>query len=232
MRNTKIAVALALTALTVFAAISCNSLSHFGRLTQGRIVYGIEYPKEEGQPILVTLLPPTMELKFKENNTVINITGFANMFNLKYITDSHTHTNYTLFRVMNQKLMYKADTTEKAFGYDQMNNLTLTYTDDTLTICGYKCHKAIAKGNEPDSESYDLYYTDEIAINRPNTNNPFKQLDGVLLGFQVRLHGISMIMRAIEIKSEEVDDSEFIIPTDFKQVTYSELQDFINDYMK
>ncbi len=232
MRNTKIAVALALTALTVFAAISCNSLAHFGRITQGRIVYGIEYPKEEGQPILVTLLPPTMELKFKEDNTVININGFANMFNLKYITDSRTHTNYTLFRVMNQKLMYKADTTEKAFGYDKMNDLKLTYTDDTLTICGYKCHKAVAQCNEPGGESYDLYYTNEIAINRPNSNNPFKQLDGVLLGFQVRLHGISMVMRAIEITSEEIDISEFDIPNDFQQVTYTELEDFVHEYMK
>ena len=127
--------------------------------------------------------------------------------------------------------MYKADTTEKAFGYDKMNDLKFTYTDDTLTICGYKCHKAVAQCNEPGGESYDLYYTNEIAINRPNSNNPFKQLDGVLLGFKVRLYGISMVMRAIEITSEEIDISEFDIPNDFQQVTYTELEDFVHEYM-
>ena len=99
--------AMALVVLTALTTISCDSINGFGKIHEGRIVYSIEYPKDKEQSSLVTLLPETMELKFKEDNTVININGFFAIFSLIYISDHNNHTNYSLLRVMNQKKMYK-----------------------------------------------------------------------------------------------------------------------------
>ena len=129
-----IAGALALVFLATLTVISCNSIGDFGKIHEGRIVYSIEYPKDKEQSSLVTLLPETMELKFKEDNTVININGFFAIFSLIYISDHNTHTNYSLLRVMNQKKMYKADTMEIPFGYEKMHNIQIKHTDDTLRL--------------------------------------------------------------------------------------------------
>ncbi len=227
-----IAGAMALVFLATLTVISCNSIGDFGKIHEGRIVYSIEYPKDKEQSSLVTLLPETMELKFKEDNTVININGFFAIFSLIYISDHNTHTNYSLLRVMNQKKMYKADTMEIPFGYEKMHNIQIKHTDDTLTICGYKCKKALAYCPEASDKPYELYYTNEIGIRNPNTNNPFRQLDGVLLGFQVRLSNISMNMKAIEIHEEKIDDSVFKIPDDYEIVSREQLEEFIDSFTK
>lgn len=229
MRNTIIAVVALLITLTT---ISCNSIAEFGKINEGKIVYAIEYPKEEGQTSLVSLLPETMEMKFKGNNTVINITGFMKVFNLIYVSNYKTRTNYSLFRIMNQKMMYKADFSEYPFGYKSMHNIKLTYTDDTLTICGYKCKKILAYCPEASELPYELYYTNDISIKCPNTNTPYHNIDGVLLSFQVRLNNISMNMRAVEVVSEDVDDTEFFIPDDYQSVSREELEAFVDSYMK
>ena len=232
MRNTIIAGVALVIALTFLATISCKSLADFGKIHEGKIVYAIEYPKEEGQTSLVSLLPETMEMKFKNNNSVINITGFMKVFNLIYISNFKTRTNYSMFRIMNQKMMYKADFSEYPFGYKTMQDLKLTYTDDTLTICGYKCKKILAYCPEASPLPYELYYTNDIGIKSPNTNTPYRNIDGVLLSFQVRLNNISMKMRAVEVVSEDVDDAEFIIPDDYQSVSREELEAFVDSYMK
>lgn len=219
-------------AVTIAASTSCKSFSDFGKISEGRIVYSIEYPKDQEQSSLVTLLPETMELKFKDDNTVININGFFAIFSLIYISDHNTHTNYSLLRVMNQKKMYKADTMELPFGYERMQEINIEHTSDTLTICGYKCQKALAHCPDASTKPFELYYTNEIGIKNPNTNNPFRMVDGVLLGFQVRLSNISMNMRAIEIHEEKIDDSVFNVPDDYEIVSRQQLEDFIDSFTK
>ncbi|MBR6177401.1 MAG: hypothetical protein IKQ70_05895 [Bacteroidales bacterium] len=231
MRNTTIAGAVFLIALAVTSTLSCNSFADFGKIHEGKIVYAIEYPKEEGQTSLVSLLPETMEMKFKDNNTVINISGFMKVFNLIYVSNFKTRTNYSLFRIMNQKMMYKADFSEYPFGYKTMQNLKLTYTDDTLTICGYKCKKILAECPEESAQPFELYYTNDINIKSPNTNTPYKSIDAVLMGFQVRLNNINMKMRAIEVVKEDVSDEEFKIPDDYQSVSRAELEEFVDSYM-
>ena len=221
-----------LVVLIILATTSCQTITNFGKITEGRIVYSIEYPKDAEQSSLVSLLPETMELKFKQDNTVININGFFAIFSLIYISDHNSHTNYSLLRIMNQKKMYKADTDAIPFGYEKMHDIKIEQTADTLTICGYKCKKALAYCPNASQTPYELYYTNEIGIKNPNTNNPFRQVDGVLLGFQVRLSGISMNMRAIEIHEEDVDDSVFNIPDDYEIVTREQLEEFIDSFTK
>ncbi|MCQ2973546.1 MAG: DUF4412 domain-containing protein [Bacteroidales bacterium] len=211
---------------------NCNTIDNFSKIKEGKIIYSIEYPKEEEQSSLVTLLPETMELKFKEDNTVINIKGFFAIFSLIYVSNHETHTNYSLLKIMNQKKMYKADTVDAPFGYEKMKDIEIEYTNDTLTICGFLCKKALAHSKTSKDNVYELYYTNEIGIKNPNTNNPFKQLNGVLLGFQVRLCGIRMNMKAIEISPEPVEDSAFNIPEGYDNLSREELEDFINSFTK
>jgi hypothetical protein len=58
-------------------------------------------------------------------------------------------------------------------------------------------------------DTINLYYTNEIQLLHPNLNNPFKEIDGVLLEFSVTLAGIEMKFIANKIRSISVEEKRF-----------------------
>lgn len=199
-------------------------------INEGIITYDIQYITDKNTPNVVSLFPEQMQLKFKKDNTVINITGFMGCFNLMYITNLNSNTNYSVLRFLDKKYLYKADINEFPFGYTQMRKMKITYVNDTLTIAGYLCRKALAYCPEIGRDPLELWYTDRIGIQNPNTNNPFREIKGVLLGFQVRLSNIDMCMRAVSVEKAKVDDKEFAIPENCRVISRDEMEQVIGEY--
>lgn len=216
--------------LISFFLYSCNNTFTEKKIDEGKIIFDIEYLDDEEDNYLIALLPSTMTLKFKDNNTISKIEGFFGAFRLVYISNLKEGKNYSLLRVMDQKYMYKADTVEQPFGYNQMLDISFKYLDDTTSIAGYFCNIAEAYCPAISDKPLMLYYTHDIDIASPNTNTPFKEIQGVLLGFQVRLSGINMKFIANEVVPEEIADEEFLIPDGYKIVSKKELEKVINSF--
>lgn len=207
--------------------MSCNEIFTGGKISEGSIVYEITYLDDEEDNLLIALLPKTMTTKFKNNNTISIIEGFWGTFRLIYLSDFSTGQNYSILRILDKKYVYQFDTTQLPAGYDAMENIKIELTNDKTEIAGFTCKSALAHCPEISAEPLTIYYTNEIKISSPNTNNPFKEIDGVLMGFQVKLAGINMKFLAKEVIEEIVDEDEFVMPDDYKQVTKSELEDIL-----
>lgn len=216
--------------LIAITGFSCTEIFTGGKINEGSIVYNITYLDDEKDNPLIALLPKTMTTKFKDNNTISTIEGFFQTFKLVYLSNYDEGINYSLLRILDKKYVYEFDTAQAPAGYEGMLDMEIELLDEQIEIAGFKCNTAKAFCPTLSDEPLIIYYTNQIKIAAPNSNNPFKQIDGVLMGFQVKLAGINMKFLAKEVVKEEIDESEFVMPDGYTQVSKSELEEILKSF--
>ena len=193
---------------------------------QGVIIYKLEYLDKSD---ITTLLPTEMTIHFKKNNMHQKVVGWSNIFSLEGIRNVDKKRSSALFKVLGKKFVYTENNLDQVvFGYDPYKGMKLVPTNETKTIAGYLCKKVKVTFPNKDFEDFDIYYTNKIKLDKPNWNNPFYQIDGVLMEYQIVMFGIRTKIVADSIAFIKVDDSEFEIPIDYKKVTKEEIEEEIN----
>ena len=210
---------------------SCTESNTSKKIKEGEIEFEIEYLDDERENPLISLLPKKMITVFKNNSTHSLIEGFWGTFKLLYITNFNKGQNITLFQILDKKYMYLADTTAVPFGYSSASDVELIFTEKNKNIAGYGCSHAMAVF--PNSkDTIQLYFTHQLGIKKPNLNNPYKMINGVLLEFSVKLLGINMKFNAKRISKKKVDSNMFNAPTGYKTVSKDEMEKIVNEYNK
>lgn len=210
-----------------FILIAFYSCDKFGGSDQGVITYELKYLEDEKDKPVISLLPTEMEFYYKNDNTCQKVEGWMSIFSIVGISDFKTGTKYALLKIMADKYMYKSNGST-AFGYDEMKGKTIKFVDETKEIAGYKCKKAIVKYK---GDEFDVYYTDEINIKNPNWNNPYKEIKGVLMEYQISMFDIKTEIKAVKVENIEVDDNVFVVPDGYNEVTKQKMEDVINNLM-
>jgi len=215
--------------LQVIFTNSCSNGNSEKRINEGEIEYDIKYLDNVRENPLIALLPKKMKTVFKDNSTYSLIEGF--MFKFAYITNHDKGQNITLFQILDKKYSYLADTSEVPFGYRVGNNVKIIFTDKEKTLAGLKCkHAYTVFPNTQDT--LEIYYTNEIGIENPNCNNPYKQINGVLMEFSVKMLGINMKFVGSSIKHKKIDNELFMLPEGYNLVSKTEMERIINEYNK
>lgn len=219
--------------IVLLGSTSCESMLGTGGPSEGAIEFKITYLDDEKSNPIISLLPNTMFLKFKDNNTVNKIEGFFGVFSLTYLVDNNKQINYTLVKIVDKKYMFEAKNSDPILGYNPITDLTIEHTTDTKMIAGYNCKKSIARyiNDKGEKQEIDLFYTTEINIASPNTYNPFREINGVLLEFQVKMNNINMKFEAVGVQNIDIADEEFIIPPGFTKVNRDQMMETMNTYM-
>lgn len=208
---------------------SCNESTAINKIKEGEIEFEIIYLDNERENPLISLLPRKMITVFKNNSTHSLIEGFWGTFKLTYITNHDKGKNITLFQILDKKYMYLADTSAVPFGYHTTIELKLFYTEKMKNIAGYECNHAIAVFLNS-NDTVQLYYTNQLGIENPNSNNPYKEINGVLLEFSLNLAGINMKFTAIRVNGKKVNRKKFDIPSGYKMVSKDEMEKIVNEY--
>ncbi len=208
----------------------CGSGVFGEKISEGVITYHLEYPDGENSNSLVMMLPPQMSMTFKDNNTVMSIKGFAGCFVLNTIANNTKKQNYTMLSIgFDQRYMLVSDFGDAPFGTDSMSDLTITNTPDTMSICGYLCHKVVGH-SEHCKRDFTFWFTNDIKIDSDCILSPIKSIDGVLMAFDVVMMGIYMKAKAVEVSRVDVASELFDKPDGFKQVSRKELEDVIHTF--
>jgi hypothetical protein len=193
---------------------------------EGIITYKLEYLEEND---ITTLLPTEMTITFKNDNMHQKVVGWSNIFSLEGIRNMKEQSCSALFKVLGKRYVYtKKELGQVVFGYDPYKGMKLVKTNETKKIAGFDCKKVKIEFPDNSHDNFDIYYTNEIKINTPNWNNPFYQIDGVLMEYQIDMFGIKTKIVADTVQFIKVDDSEFDVPVDYKQVSKEELEEEIN----
>jgi GLPGLI family protein len=198
---------------------------------QGMIVYDITYLQDESENSLISLLPDSMIYMFKNNSIVQIIEGWGKVFTMMGIVDYEKGTNSALLKVLGKKYHFETPlTSDESFGFDLLNGMEIEYIEnETKEISGFLCKKAIVHFTDTVLQSpIEVFYTEDIKIENPNRNNPFKEIPGVLMEYQMSFQRIPMVMKFKYLENIKVKDSEFQVPDDFTKVSKDEMQQFIN----
>lgn len=207
----------------------CGSNDAKKKITEGQVDYTIEYLTTPKQNALVSVLPRKVSMKFKNNNTSIRIEGLMDMFEFAYITLYNEKRNYTILRIFSESHVYEGNFGDIAFGYVPLDDIDFMSSWDKKDICGLECYKVTAKFGD---RKFPVYYTKDLGIELPNTNNPFNEIDGVLMQFDVLLNNIEMRMTASNVIETSIDDSEFSLPKNHRKVTLQQLDSIVNTFSK
>lgn len=203
--------------VTMFIVISCSRLE-YPDSTQGIIEYDVIYLRNNSS-MPTNLLPKKIILKFRGHKNITTIEGFMGMFSLSNISDFRKQINITMLKVMDNKLYYVGERNEVPFFFEYINNFELEYTDETKYFANLLCKKVIVKLIDSTHSSFDLYYTESIDIRNPNRLNPFSEIDGVLMAFNIHLKNIEMRVEASKYKQVTVENNVFEVPDNYIKIS-------------
>ncbi len=211
--------------LTLLISLSVNAQKKAKPFT-GVISFNISFEGRELEPNEKAQMPTEIKTYYGKDN-LIRTDQISAMGSVSSISNTATNESTVLFDMMGQKMAVKStkkeyDESVKDLKYD------VTYTDDTKTILGYKCKKAIVK--DKDGKEMTVYYTQDINVNNPNANNPaFKDIKGVALEYTQPTadEDLTLHLTAKEVKKSKVKKSMFTIPAGYKTITKEEFKSMI-----
>ena len=170
---------------------SCGVDKKPQRFASGRIDYKITYLNNDLDEKTTDLLPRRMRLSFEENLAINNIEGFLGVYRLNSITNFDSRKCSTLLKIFEKQYLFKGKREELMCCFDAMEGMDIVETDETKVIAGLNSKKAViilpANG-----QTFDIFYTNDIKLHNPNSTNPYRKIDGVLLEFELTMLHLKM----------------------------------------
>lgn len=211
---------------------ACKKETYNGKYVNGYIEYKITYIENELKEISPSLLPKKMKLEFSPNYSINTIEGFMGFFKLKSHTNFKHRKCFTILEVLNKKYLFKGKKGESMCCFDEDSDMKIEFTDEFKEIAGLQSKRAIVSLPEKD-ETFDIYYTNEISIDNPNSTNPYSQVDGVLLDFQLKLAYLKMKFTAEKfIPSQDNEIKKFKLPANYREVNREQMTYIIKRLME
>ncbi len=223
--------------LAVCAAISmllggCKLHSGKPAITEGIIQYKIEY-KADSSDIPTQLLPKIMTLTFKNYLSMNRITGFMGLFEFTNYTDANKKVNTTCLKFFDNKYSYTSQENEPLCCFDPFRDMNVQKIEgETKVIAGYPCLKAIARFAGHPEQDFDIYYTEDIRVKSPNLNNPFHDIEGVLMDFTVKMNKVRMHITATAVKPMDISRKTFKLSGAYMPISKQKLEEYLYQLME
>jgi len=188
------------------------------KLTEGVLHFELSYPYYE-DAFMASIMPDEMEMTFK-NNVYRNHVSQGGLFSSTVIADCNAETLILILDLGPKRIYCSLDralTDTMLMNYPIPDILKVNEFD---SIAGTFCEKKSAIFDHlEDGYDVELYETFDIDIQNSNWCNQYREIEGVLLGFEVEQFGIQARMKATKLDSVKVNDSIFNIPQGFKEVS-------------
>lgn len=184
-------------------------------MTEGNIQYNI-YVNNSQTPegtYIISVKGGNIKRMLSMNNGYNNVT----IYNVK------TGKTLSLNENNQQKYALEMNQEEVSEKNKKFNNATFKNTNEKKVIAGYNCVSAIVQYNNNDNVQ--IFYSNELLPPSQNFNAMFPGLKGIALEYEVKNNNnTSMKFVASKIDLSPVDSKIFNIPTDYKIVTKTELE--------
>ena len=211
----------------IIILLSCNRKADTG-LSEGRINFEITYVQDKAGKYSTTMMPQRMNMEYKNHFSRNSIEGGLGFFNLVNIADLRNFRNTTYLKFIDKKYIFEGKKKEPPCCFEKLQGMQLEFTGKTTEIAGFPCKHALASFPGDGIESFDIWYTEEIPLNHPNGNSPFRDIPGVMLEFNTFLGNITMHVKATNYEAVGIQDSEFQSPKKYRPVTKAEMEKIIN----
>ena len=175
---------------------------------------------------LASFAPSTATVKIKNDKWILEMSTMG-IFNIYFSCNLENKTLAQMIKYMDIKNAC-VETDSMLIEENNKYKLTFKETNETKLIAGYKCKKVIATKVSDPSEVFDVYYTPDIGPENSNALTPYKELKGMPLDYRVLRLGLEIHFIATCVKSEEIKDTEFDVPSYYKILTRPEFDKEFN----
>jgi len=214
--------------LILVGLAGCNK-SPVKSIHEGEIHYKITF-HDRNAVLPDELIPSSMVVKFKDNKTLMEITSPLGNNGVFIITEPDKNQMQTFIKILGMKYYYLGTADEIPPGINPMNNMHLKTTSQESSILDLKCMKAVV--SLPDKDfTYDIWYTKEIDIKNPNSFNPFREIDGVLINFFFMIGDTIIEFEAEGIYMHQIPDKDFEKGENFRRIGRKSMDDLIASMM-
>ncbi len=189
------------------------------------ILYDIEYLETYAGDIPTRILPSTMQAWYTKHFVVTKIEGFFNQFSLIQIADLRHKRVTTLLNVFGNKVYYRSESGELPASLHAPEKLSFTPTLDSMNIGGLNSWRVEV---DTDGEKYDIYYTDEFSVRRPNLCTPYGSIDQPLTDFIIHLSHLKMHLSSKRYEERVIESELFTVPEEYRPVSRPVIQEIIN----
>ncbi len=208
-----------ISALLLISAMSIGTtqLKAQVKITEGIAVYALEFPTEGIDEQYKAMMPTESKVYFKGDKSRSEIE--MSVMSMVSITDSKAKTLVMLMDFMGKKTAVKTDLSKSD---EEDNDYKIKVTDETKTIAGFKCYKAIV--TDEDDSKFDVWFTKEVQ-GSTSGNMQYKGIEGFLMSYETPVPNMEgkMKMECKSVKAEKISDDKFTIPADYDLKTQEEL---------
>jgi hypothetical protein len=202
----------------------CNSDTFGGQRNEGRIIYSIEYDKDEIDPLALSMLPSEAEFYFTKDKSVFILASPGNIFRFSMIADNKKKIVTQQLKILSKKV--KAVFNDRdVFYYQDHRGFTILETGYSDTIAGFYGDVSIIIFDELNEREFPIVHTSDIEIKDPNWYNLYKEIPSVLLQYEYMQFGKKFILRAKEITFFKVDKKLFEPDMDYLDITPEDLME-------
>jgi GLPGLI family protein len=185
----------------------------------------IEYKATAVDPnnSMAALAPSKMNVKFKDNYCDAEMTAGMGLFSISFISDPQKKKFTNLVKLINQKFATVIEGAELKKEVDGEPKPIIEKTSDTKIIAGYNCKRAKVTFADGKTPGFDVWYTTEINIENPNWSNPFHEIEGVLMEYQLKRFNLELRFKCVSVTKASIDNSAFELPAEYRVITQAEM---------
>lgn len=182
---------------------------------KGIITYSLTYGGKV-DPATVATQPKvrTASILGNKQKNSIDLSGVV----ISIITDGDKKEMLILLQQMGMNAYMKMEKAEIDEMMAEGGKIEITYLDETKTIAGYTCKKAVCINKKADgsADTTTVFYTEELGGEALHYgDNQFTGLKGYPLESVSTQEGMIITATATEIKKGKVKDTDFLLPADF-----------------
>ena len=79
------------------------------------------------------------------------------------------------------------------------------------------------------SEKFNIYYTRDFSVRKPNLSTPYGSIDQPLSDFRIQLSQLKMHLSTEKYESRLIESESFEVPEGYREVSRSYMEQIINN---
>ncbi len=205
---------------------SCRRDSLPETLEAHYVKYDISYMESMAGDVPTRILPAKMDSWYTDYFVVTRINGFFNQFSLIQIADLRNKRVSTLLNLFGNKVYHTGEKGELPAGIIAPSEMHIQNTGEQSVIGGLNSEQVKI---DTGSESFNMYYTRDFSVRRPNISTPYGSIHYPLSDFRIQLSYLKMHLTCSEYESRIIESEIFTVPDEYRNVTRPVMEDIINN---
>jgi hypothetical protein len=211
--------------LVSLAFYSCRHNSLPETLEAHYIKYDISYMESMAGDVPTRILPAKMDSWYTDYFVVTRINGFFDQFSIIQIADLRHKRVSTLLNLFGNKVYYTGEKGELPAGIIAPSELHIQNTGKQSVIGGLNSEQVKINTG---SESFNMYYTRDFSVRRPNMSTPYGSINYPLSDFRIQLSYLKMHLTCSEYEPRIIESEIFKVPDEYRLVSRPVMEDIIN----